>query len=149
MPSSAETCGVRFPRSSPLAESRGTQSPTSGGVVLAVAAASSPGLRPGRKPWLFLSHHAHILLAVNRKPDALARELAAVVGLTERSTQRILADLVREGYLERERVGRRNHYAVKREAPFRHPVLDDLTVGAFVDTLNRFARDPAEPSTSR
>jgi DNA-binding Lrp family transcriptional regulator len=114
-----------------------------------VAAASSAGRKPGRKPWLFLSHHAHILLAVSRNADASARELAATVGLTERSVQRILADLVREEYLGRERIGRRNRYEIKREAPFRHPVLDHLTVGSFVDTLNRFAREPSQPPTSR
>jgi hypothetical protein len=114
-----------------------------------VAVAPSIERRPGRKPWLFLSHHAHILLAVSRDPDAPGRELAATVGLTERSVQRILADLVREGYLGRERVGRRNRYEVNRDAPFRHPVLDSLTVGAFVDNLNHFARERARPSTSR
>jgi DNA-binding Lrp family transcriptional regulator len=111
-----------------------------------VAAAPSIERRPGRKPWLFLSHHAHILLAVSRDPDAPARELAVTVGLTERSVQRILADLVREGYLGRERVGRRNRYEVNRNAPFRHPVLDRLTLGAFVDTLDRFAREQSPTS---
>jgi DNA-binding transcriptional ArsR family regulator len=114
-----------------------------------VAAASSIERRPGRKPWLFLSHHAHVVLAVSRDPDAPARELAATVGLTERSVQRILADLVREGYLRRERVGRRNRYRVERDAPFRHPVLDRLTLGAFVDGLNRFARDHTQRPTLR
>jgi predicted ArsR family transcriptional regulator len=111
--------------------------------------AAAPGIerRAGRKPWLFLSHHAHILLAVSRDPNAPARELAATVGLTERSVQRILSDLVGEGYLGRERVGRRNRYEVKRDAPFRHPELDRLTLGAFVDTLDRFAQSPS--STSR
>ena len=98
-------------------------------------AGTRPGPRPGRKPWLFLSHHMHVVLAVAGNADARAREIASTVGVTERSAQRILADLVAEGYLCRERLGRRNRYTVNREAHLRHPVLAHLDLGALVDAV--------------
>jgi predicted transcriptional regulator len=66
--------------------------------------------------WTFLSHHAQVFLCVARHPDARLREIATEVGITERSVQSFLNDLVAEGYVDRSRVGRRNHYAVNSRA---------------------------------
>ena len=65
--------------------------------------------------WTFLSHHAQVLLCISRDPDARLREIAAAVGITERAVQAIVNDLVTEGYVERTRVGRRNHYAINTD----------------------------------
>lgn len=62
--------------------------------------------------WTFLSHHAHVFLCIARDPDTRLREVAVEVGITERAVQAIVNDLVDDGYLTRERVGRRNHYEV-------------------------------------
>jgi predicted transcriptional regulator len=83
--------------------------------------------------WTFLTNHMHVLLCIVRDPDIRLRDLAAKVGITERAAQRIVTDLVKEGYLERSRVGRRNQYVVHAELPLRHPVehahrLRDLLV---------------------
>src|SRR5712691_7302686 len=61
---------------------------------------------------LFTNHGA-VLLALARRPDLRIREIAGVVGVTERATQGILNDLVTSGYLERRRDGRRNRYLVR------------------------------------
>jgi len=71
--------------------------------------------------WTFLTHHAHVLLAVARSPDARVHELATEVGVSERAVLSLLADLEEAGYLERTRVGRRTHYTVHPHRPFRHP----------------------------
>ncbi|MEY2848593.1 MAG: hypothetical protein RI885_1258 [Actinomycetota bacterium] len=81
--------------------------------------------------WTFLTHHAHVLLAVAQNNDAAVRDIAAVVGVTPRSAQTILNDLERAGYLEREKRGRRNHYVLHPDRPLRHPsnaphTVDDL-----------------------
>lgn len=81
--------------------------------------------------WTFLTHHAHVLLAVARNNDATVRDIAAVVGISTRSAVSILNDLEAAGYLERERRGRRNHYLLHPERPLRHPsnaahTVDDL-----------------------
>jgi DNA-binding MarR family transcriptional regulator len=51
-------------------------------------------------------------LAIQRDPESRLRDVATVVGITERAAQRIVNDLVDAGYVERERVGRRNRYVV-------------------------------------
>ncbi len=85
--------------------------------------------------WTFLSHHAHVLLCIARDPDTRLREVASEVGITERAVQAIVNDLVEEGYLTRERVGRRNHYEIHPEAPMRHPMHHDIDVGTLVGLL--------------
>jgi predicted transcriptional regulator len=81
--------------------------------------------------WTFLTNHAHVLLVIARDPRMTLREVAAQVRITERATQKIVADLVSAGYLARRRDGRRNVYTVARGLPFRHPV----TSGHEVDEL--------------
>lgn len=71
------------------------------------------------------------MLAIAREPESTMRDLAAKVGITERATQQIVADLVDAGYLLRRRAGRRNTYQVKAGRSFRHP----LEQGHDVDEL--------------
>ena len=79
--------------------------------------------------WMFLTNHAHVLLAIARDPTVRLREVAATVGVTERAVQMIVADLAAAGYLTRTRVGRRNHYSVHGAGPFRHPAESDHRIG--------------------
>jgi predicted ArsR family transcriptional regulator len=90
-----------------------------------------------RPAWTFLTSHASVLLAVAREPDATVREIADRAGLTERQAHRVLADLVESGYLQRERVGRRNHYRVDGGRPMRHPSVSDRRVGELLEALSR------------
>lgn len=87
------------------------------------------------KDWTFLTNHAHVLICLAREPDALLREVALEVGITEGATQRIVTDLVDGGYLERIRVGRRNTYRLNGELPLRHPLERDHSVGEILDIL--------------
>ena len=63
----------------------------------------------GAKQWTFLSNHGHVLIFLAQNPQARIRDIAAAVGITERSAQIILADLEAAGYLTKIKVGRRNH----------------------------------------
>ena len=83
--------------------------------------------------WTFLTSHARVLLIISQNPDIRARDIASRAGITERSTQRIVADLEAAGYLSRERIGRRNHYRVSREAPLRHPHERNVEIGALLE----------------
>ncbi len=85
--------------------------------------------------WTFLSNHGHVLLCVAAVPDARIRDIAAAVGITERAAQRILADLVEAGYLERTLEGRRNRYALHPELPLRHPLEREHSVARMIDAL--------------
>lgn len=87
--------------------------------------------------WTFLTHHAHVLVAVADNNDVTLAEIARIVGISERSAVTILNDLVAEGYVERERRGRRNHYTVRGTRPLRHPSNADHTIGDLIGALSR------------
>ena len=90
---------------------------------------------PDRPNWSFVSSHGTVLIAVARHPDATVKEIADRVTLTERQAHRVLSDLVGEGYVKRERVGRRNHYAVDTSRNLRHPSLAGHQVGELLEKL--------------
>src|SRR5689334_12973882 len=98
-----------------------------------------PNARP-TATWGFLTNHAHVLLCVARDPQSRARDIAGQVGITGRATQRILADLIADGYVTRTKVGRRNDYKINPRGELRHPVLRDLSIGPLIDVLNRDGR---------
>ena len=90
--------------------------------------------------WTFLSNHAHVLLCLAREPDARMRDVAVLVGITERAVQRIVADLEEVGYLGRTRHGRRNRYKVQADLPLRHPIERHQRVSALIAFV--LSRDP-------
>ena len=85
--------------------------------------------------WTFLSHHAQVFLCIARDPDVRLRDIATAVGITERAVQAIVNDLVSAGYVDRSRVGRRNHYAVHPDVPLRHRLQGDLDAGTLLRLL--------------
>jgi predicted transcriptional regulator len=88
-----------------------------------------------RKTWRFLSNHTQVLLCLHRDPNARFRDIAQVVGITERAAQRIVADLIESGYVESERVGRRNHYRIRPDIAMRHPAQDGHEIGQLLKLL--------------
>ena len=85
--------------------------------------------------WGFLTNHAHVLLCIARDPQSRARDIADQTGITERAAQRILADLITDGYITRTKVGRRNHYTIDARGHLRHPALRDLSIGTLIEVL--------------
>jgi len=85
--------------------------------------------------WAFISSHGTVLIEVARDPTATVREIAERVGLTERQAHRVLADLIAEGYIVRERIGRRNHYRVEKSHPLRHPSMSQRRVGDLLSLI--------------
>jgi hypothetical protein len=90
---------------------------------------------PPRPSWLFLSNHGYVLLCIALDPSIRISELSDRVGIGERAAQKIIADLVADGYITRTKNGRRNRYTINREAQLRHPLLTDLPIGPLVDAL--------------
>jgi DNA-binding MarR family transcriptional regulator len=87
------------------------------------------------KPWTFVTSHTQVLLCIAGDPEVRMRDVADTVGITERAAQRILADLVEAGYVERTRVGRRNHYKVNTTKAMRHTSQDGHAIGDLLDLL--------------
>lgn len=85
-----------------------------------------------RSDWTFLTNHAHVILSLAANPDATLREVAQQVGITERATHRIVAELESEGALKRSRDGRRNHYDIRRDFPLRHDLERHRSIGDLV-----------------
>lgn len=71
--------------------------------------------------WTFLTHHAHVLVAISQGSDLTIDQIASQVGITARATAGIVSDLVDAGYVIKEKVGRNNHYIVNGDIPLRHP----------------------------
>ncbi|HEX6524799.1 MAG TPA: helix-turn-helix domain-containing protein [Streptosporangiaceae bacterium] len=89
--------------------------------------------------WTLLTGHGHVLVAIASNPQARIRDISAVVRLTERTVQAIIADLEAAGYLTRARRGRRSQYAVNYDSVFRHPAQEGLRVGPLLDQLTAMA----------
>jgi DNA-binding IclR family transcriptional regulator len=87
------------------------------------------------RTWTFLTNHAQVLLCLAESPDIRLRDVAARVGITERATQRILAELVEAGYVKATRVGRRNRYTVDHEHAMRHSAQFGHEVGDLLKAL--------------
>ena len=85
--------------------------------------------------WTLLTAHGRVLVEIARNPESRMVDIAAVVGVTERTAQAIVADLEAAGFLTHERVGRRNRYTLDPAHGFRHSAQDGHLVGPFLELL--------------
>ena len=99
--------------------------------------------------WTLLTGHGRVLVEIAGNPEARVRDISAVVGLTERTVQAIVADLEAAGYLIRTRTGRRTHYTVNPDSEFRHSAQKGLRVGPLLTLLTAMGdADTSEPADS-
>jgi DNA-binding MarR family transcriptional regulator len=73
--------------------------------------------------WSFVTNHARVLAYIASDPNARLRDIAAAVGVTERTAAQIVSDLEQAGYLSKTRDGRRNQYSLDAQVKLRHPRL--------------------------
>jgi MarR family len=83
----------------------------------------------------FLTNHGKTLLLIANDPRIRMRDIARLLDITERRTQRIVADLAGAGYIDREREGRRNLYTVSTHMPLGLPTRRDTDIGALLAIL--------------
>lgn len=88
--------------------------------------------------WGFLTNHARVLLCIAQDPGARLREIAATLGITERTAYGIVSDLATSGYIVKERDGRRNRYRIEHRLPLREPTPRERTVGEVLHLLADF-----------
>ena len=86
-------------------------------------------------PFGFLTNHGLVLLCIAHDPNARMRDIADDVEITERATQRIVADLIDAGYVDRERIGRRNRYTVRSSLPISLPARRDVDLNDLLNIL--------------
>jgi len=84
----------------------------------------------------YLTNHSHVLVALDTDPELRVRDLAGLVGITERAVQRILSDLEASGVVKIEKLGRRNRYRIVRSAKLRHPLEHHCSVGGLLEWVH-------------
>jgi len=89
--------------------------------------------------WTLVTSHGLVLVYVAMNQDATIRQIATALEITERRVADIIRDLAKVDLLLVERKGRRNHYALKPDARFRHPIIADVPFDAFVAWLSRWS----------
>ena len=97
--------------------------------------------------WGFLTNHALVLLCIARDPGARLRDIAATVGITERSSFGIVSDLATAGYIVKEKDGRRNSYHVQAHLPLPESAERHLAIGDLLGLLGGL--DAGIPSVER
>ena len=67
--------------------------------------------------WSFLTNHSRVLLRIAQDPGVRLRDIAADLGITERSAYGIVTDLTTAGYVTKHKDGRRNRYQIQAHRP--------------------------------
>ena len=85
--------------------------------------------------WSFLTNHARVLLCIAHDPGARLRDIAASLGITDRSVYGIVTDLTAAGYVIKHRDGRRNVYQIQAHLPLPEPASKEPAIGEVLALL--------------
>ena len=85
--------------------------------------------------WSFLTNHARVLLCIAHDPGVRLRDIATTLGITERSAYGIVTNLADDGYVVKEKDGRRNRYHIQAHLPLREAITRERTIGDVLDVL--------------
>ena len=85
--------------------------------------------------WTFITNHGLVLSYISHNSTSTAREIAQSIGVTERTTHKIISDLEQAGYIDRRKSGRRNVYSVDPNLPLRHHTKKDIIVSELLEAL--------------
>src|SRR3989304_3956661 len=85
--------------------------------------------------WYLVSSHGAILFYIAVNPECTIKEIAEAMSLTRRTVWGVIGDLRRAGMLHIRKEGRRHHYTVNLDAPFKHPVLNGFNLGLILGQL--------------
>jgi DNA-binding IclR family transcriptional regulator len=85
--------------------------------------------------WSFLTSHARVLMCIAHDPGARLRDIAAGLGITERSAYGIVTELAEAGYVVKQKDGRRNRYQIQAHLPLPEPTIRERTVGEILALL--------------
>jgi Mn-dependent DtxR family transcriptional regulator len=91
--------------------------------------------------WRFVTNHGRVLECIATDSTARLRDIAELVGITERAVAQIVNDLEADGYISKQRAGRRNEYEIHPDRPLRHPRHQHRTAHELIS----FLRKPGSP----
>ena len=82
------------------------------------------------------------MLCLARQSSMRMRDIAEEVGITERAVQHIVADLDKDGYIDRVKDCRRNIYQIHLNKHLRHPIEAHRKIDGLISFI--FAREKSE-----
>jgi DNA-binding MarR family transcriptional regulator len=85
--------------------------------------------------WTFLSNHSHVLIALSKNPGMVLREVALLVGITERAVQKIISDLERDEFISKKKIGRQNIYKISQDKKLRHHLESHKSIGDLIQLI--------------
>jgi DNA-binding transcriptional ArsR family regulator len=85
--------------------------------------------------WSFLTNHARALVCIAHDPGVRLRDIAAALGITERTAFGIVTDLTEAGYVVKDKDGRRNRYRIQEHLPLPEAVGRERTIGEVLRLL--------------
>ena len=95
--------------------------------------------------WYHVSSHGAILFCIAVYPDCTISDIADMMSLTRRTVWGVIGDLRRADMVTVRKAGRRHHYTMNPDAPFKHP-LGDLTV-TIGDVFGKVAEKSSQSRT--
>ena len=95
--------------------------------------------------WTLLTNHGLVLSHIARHQRMTALEIAQAIGITERATRKIIAELLEAGYISIKKEGRRNRYRIDPSQPLRHPSHRETAVGDLLEALGWKKRGRRSP----
>jgi len=90
-----------------------------------------------KKKWTFITNHAAVLTILDREQQQTSREVAAALGITERTVIRIIKELELEGYISKRKEGRVNCYTINRNLPLRRDAQQEVHVRELLQLISR------------
>ena len=87
------------------------------------------------RDWAFLTNHGRALVCIADDPGVRLRDIAAELGITERTAYGIVTDLTDAGFVLKDKDGRRNRYEVQGHLPLREAVNGERTIGEILNVL--------------
>lgn len=109
-------------------------------TYISISPETSPKTDQG---WTYLTNHSHVMVCIWRNPLLTTREIANLVGITERSVQRIIRELSDEGVVTATKDGRNNRYTVDASRKLRHPLENHRTVADLLHLVG--SKDEVQP----
>ncbi len=95
--------------------------------------------------WSFLTNHSRVLLCIAHDPGIRLRDIAIMLGITERTAFAIIDDLIAAGYVVKDKEGRRNRYSIQTELPLGEVVGRERTIGEVLELLVDATKRPKNP----
>lgn len=85
--------------------------------------------------WSVLSNHGSVLAVIAQNKAIKAADIAAQLELTERSVRRIIADLYKDGYIQKKYEGGINHYKIETQKTLRWKARQNVTIRELLKAL--------------